>query len=307
MECLKSGLGTFLKRSIQTSIVNSHTVTYIPITPADNPAQLGFNCSGHSDYYINLNSVRLLLRFKLVKTDRSDIASDEANTDGCFNNLLHPMFSSVSVSLNGKPYTLHETNYHYKAYLEKLLNYGSDASGTHLWFLDSPISDGAFKNTGHATRLHYLGNSNTIAIFGRLHADLFNSDKMLINGVDMNIKLTREPEGFYLLAPSSYNKLCIKILDATLFITQVDLKPPLPLAHANVLGMKPKAHYPVTHTQIIPFTTSSGSQQVSIDNAFLWSIPERILIALVKNTAFVGSPNTNSFHFHHYDMTNLVL
>jgi len=165
------------------------------------------------------------------------------------------MFSSLSVSLNGKPVTLHEANYHYKAYHEKLLNCGPDASGTHLlssfWFLDSPTSDGALKNkTGHATRLHYLGNSNTIELFGRLHADLINSDKMFINGVDMNIKLTRGPEGFYLLAPSDDNKLCIKILDATPFITQVEVKPPLLLAQANVLGMKRKAYYPVTHTQI---------------------------------------------------------
>ena len=67
MECLKSGLHIFLKRSIQTSIVNSHTVTYKPIAPADNPAQLEFNCSGHSDYYSDLNSVRLLLRLNLLK------------------------------------------------------------------------------------------------------------------------------------------------------------------------------------------------------------------------------------------------
>jgi hypothetical protein len=90
MECLKSGLDIFLKRSIQTSIVNSHTVTYKPIVPADNPAQLEFNCSGHSDYYIDLNSVRLLLRFKLVKTDGSDMPSDEVNTVGCVSNLLIP-------------------------------------------------------------------------------------------------------------------------------------------------------------------------------------------------------------------------
>jgi hypothetical protein len=50
-----------------------------------------------------------------------------------------------------------------------------------------------------------------------------------------------------------------------------------------------------------------GAQQVSIDNAFLGPIPERILIALVKNNAFFGSASTNPFHFHHYDMTNLVL
>jgi len=55
---------------------------------------------------------------------------------------------------------------------------------------------------------------------------------MLINGVDMNIKLTRAPEAFYLFGPSDDTKLRIKILDATLFITHVELKPPLLLAHS---------------------------------------------------------------------------
>ena len=113
MECLKSGLDIFLKRSIQTSIVKSHTVTYKPIAPADNPAQFEFNCSGRSDYYIDLNYVRLLLRLLVVKTDGSDLSSAEPkNTVGCVNRLLHSMFSSLNVSLNGKPVTLHDTNYH---------------------------------------------------------------------------------------------------------------------------------------------------------------------------------------------------
>ena len=130
---------------------------------------------------------------------------------------------------------------------------------------------------------------------------------MLINGVDMSIRFRRAPEAFYLLGPSDYTKVRNKILDATLFVTQIELKPPLLLAHANVLVMKRKANYPATHTQIKTFTASSGSQQVSIDNAFLVPIPERILLGFVKNTAFVGSASTNPFHFHHYDMTSLVL
>jgi len=183
------------------------------------------------------------------------------------------MFSSLSISLNGKPVTLHETNYHYKAYLEKLLNYGSDASDTHLvssfWYLDS---SGELKdNSRYVRQLNYLSSGNNI------------------------------------LAPSDDNKVRIKILDATLFITQFELKTPLLLAHANILAMKRKAHYPVTHTQIKIFTASSGAQQVSIENAFLGPIPERILIAFVKNTAFVGFFSTNPFHFHHYNMTNLAL
>jgi len=249
------------------------------------------------------------LRIKLVKTDGSDIESADLNTVGCVNNLLHSMFSSLSVSLNGKPVNLHETNYHYKAYLEKFLNYDFDASDTHLvsnfMYLDWP---GELKdNSGYAKRLIYVSNSKILELYFRLHADLFNSDKMPINGADMNIKLTRAPEAFYLLAPSDYNKVRIKMLDATLFITQVKLKPPLLLAHAKVLGMKRKAYYPVTHNQIKTFTASSGAQQVSIDNAFLGPILELIIIALVKNSSFLGSASTNPFYFHHYDMTNLVL
>ena len=105
-------------------------------------AQIEFNCSGHSNYYIDLNSVRLLFRIKLVKTIGSDIESAEPNTVGCVNNLLQSMFSSLSVSLNGKPVSLHETSEHCKANLEKLLNYRFDASGTNLvsnfWYLDLP-------------------------------------------------------------------------------------------------------------------------------------------------------------------------
>jgi len=68
--------------------------------------------------------------------------------------------------------------------------------------------------------------------------------------------------------------------------------------------MNVKAHYPVTHTQIKTFTATSEAQQVPIDNAFLGQIPERIVIALVKNTALVVSANTNPYHFQHYDKTN---
>jgi hypothetical protein len=219
--------------------------------------------------------VRLLLLIKLVKTDGSDIENTTPNTVGCVNNFLHSMFSSLSISLNGKTVTLHETNYHYKAYIEKLLNYSSDASSTHLissfWYLYSP---GELKeNTGYVKRSNHLSNGKTLELYGRLQAYLFNFDKMLINGVYMSIKLTRAPDAFYLLAPSDDNKLRIKILDATIFITQVELKPPLLLAHDNVLGMKRKAQYPVTRTQIKSFTACSGAQQVSIDNAFHGPIP----------------------------------
>jgi hypothetical protein len=130
-----------------------------------------------------------------------DLASTDENTVGCVNNLLHTLFSSLSVSLNGKPITLHETNYHYKAYFENLLNYASDAFDTHIlsnfWFIYS--REELKSNSGYVTQLTYLCNSHTVELYGRLHADMLNSDKMLINGEDMNVKLTLAPDAFYLL------------------------------------------------------------------------------------------------------------
>ena len=96
MECLNSGLDFFLKRSIQTYVINSHTVTYTPIVAVVNPALLEFNFSGRSDYNIDLNSMGKFLRIKLVKPDVSDIETATANTVGCVNNFLfHCLFLSV--------------------------------------------------------------------------------------------------------------------------------------------------------------------------------------------------------------------
>jgi len=72
---------------------------------------------------------------------------------------------------------------------------------------------------------------------------------------------------------------------------------PLYLADANVLAMKRKAHYPVTHSQLKTFTANFGTQHVSINNAFLEPVPDRILIVLVENLAFVPLPVRIPFTF----------
>ena len=97
MEFLKSVIDIFLKRCIKTSLVNSHTVTYKHIAPEDNPAQLEFHCSGHSDFYIDLNSVRLILHIKLQKIDGSDIESTESNMVVSTTCLLHVQFSQCLI------------------------------------------------------------------------------------------------------------------------------------------------------------------------------------------------------------------
>jgi len=61
-----------------------------------------------------------------------------------------------------------------------------------FWYLDSPGE--LMDNTGYAKRLDYLSNCKILELYARFHADLFHSNKMLINGLD--IKLTRATEDF---------------------------------------------------------------------------------------------------------------
>jgi hypothetical protein len=97
----KSCVSIFLKRSKLTSVANCHTFTYKSFAPSDNPAHLESDYLVHSDNFVDLHSVRLLLFLKFLRTDRPYLSSAEANTIGCVNNLLHSMFRSLIVSLNG--------------------------------------------------------------------------------------------------------------------------------------------------------------------------------------------------------------
>jgi len=70
----------------------------------------------------------------------------------------------------------------------------------------------------------------------------------------MNIRRTCASEGFYL----SRRIEGVKVRTIIFFLPQVRLKPPVLLAHAYVVGMTRKAHFPVTI-----LNADAGAQQVS--------------------------------------------
>jgi hypothetical protein len=76
----------------------------------------------------------------LVKTDGTDLKTEDKNTVTAVNSSLHCAFGAVSILLYGKPVNSYENSNHYKAYVKKLLNYGTDETATHLvtnfWYLN---------------------------------------------------------------------------------------------------------------------------------------------------------------------------
>ncbi|GFY04307.1 uncharacterized protein F54H12.2 [Trichonephila clavipes] len=78
-------------------------------------------------------------------------------------------------------------------------------------------------------------------MIGRLHVDLFNQDRLLLNLVDLKIKLIRSKPEFCLMGNEGYK---IVFDHVSIFVRKVHINPGVLIAHAKALE-KATAKYPI--------------------------------------------------------------
>ena len=118
--------------------------------------------------------------------------------------------------------------YPYRAYIETLLNYGPAAKQSHLttnlWISDESgkmdALPGTGINLGLVERQEYTKNNKTLDLIGHLHCDVFNQDKLLLNGVEVRLRLVRSKDAFCLMDASDKN-YTVHIAEATLIVRRV--------------------------------------------------------------------------------------
>ena len=136
---------------------------------------------GSGDDYLDLANTMLHVQAKVTRADGADL--DMADPVGPVNNLLHSLFSQVDVYLKGTLVTPSTNTYAYRAYIETLLSYGTDAKATQLtsqlWHKDTAIHmdaaeiiDGVAANEGFKARRANIVRSRVVDMMGRLHVDL---------------------------------------------------------------------------------------------------------------------------------------
>jgi hypothetical protein len=202
-------LDLFTVPPTQESVEKGQFVTFRPISSITANAPIEFNIPGSGSEYIDLSQTMLYLKAKIIKQHAENQDPDEC---GPVNNFIHSLFSQVDVFLNGKCVTPPSNNYHYRAYISNLLNYGSDAKTCHLttalWRRDTPNHFNATnQNHGYVWRREMTKNSKTFDMIAPLHIDLKSVSKYLINGVDMSIKLTQARQQFYVLSMLNGSKM----------------------------------------------------------------------------------------------------
>ena len=253
------------------------------------------------------------MHFKVSKADGSNL--DAASKVGFFNYPIASLFNQVDVILGSKLISSTTNTYAHHSILEVLLNYDKEAAesqlGCGLFCKDAAeqmeeinISAYPVLSTGQETRSELTKTSKFFELQGRIHPDLFNQEKLILNGVDLTWKLHRHKPEFWLLSADTALAYKKTIVDAALYVNKIELTPSVFNAINRVLNDK-TAQYAITRTTPKIFTVPTGQQSQHIDNAFLGEIPERIAICMMDNDYCNENYKKNPFNFQHYNLTQI--
>ncbi|GFW65197.1 uncharacterized protein TNCV_394631 [Trichonephila clavipes] len=276
----------------RSSFVEVHPVASI----SDNNT-IEFLISGLGESYFDLSHLFLHVQSKILKVNGE--AFQDADRCGPVNYLLNTMFSECHVSLNDRQISS-ENNYAYKAYIQSilfhpegsqknLLSAGLFEKDTAGEFDDVSLLD-VGKNIGLKKRWDRVKNGKVFDMCGILHTDLGTQSKLLINGTSIRIKLLKAKNEFALLAAAGDYR--IQIENISLYIRKCEISSSILVAHEKALEQS-LVQMPFTRTEIKTFTLSSGLKSITIPNAVNGTLPTRMILGLISNSAYTGDLKKN--------------
>lgn len=295
-----------------TSILQSNYVQLNPTSSITDNSTIEFYIPGTGLDYLDLNNTTLHTRVKIVKADGTALDADEPV--GLINYPAASLFSQVDVVLGDKLITQSANTYGYRAYIEALLHYDKSTIETALspglFILDTPGHHDAQTthngtNLGMRGRQAYTALSMEVDLISPLHVDFFLQEKLLLNGVDVRVRLTRAKNEFCLMRHGG-DEFKVVILAASLYVKKVTPAPHIALAHAQAL-LQSNARYAYDRTEIKCFTLARGSRSISLENLFLGRQPRALALGLVENGSFIGSLAKNPYRFQHFNLNHLSL
>jgi len=316
-ECTNSELDLFAFQPMQTSIEEASVVEYHPISSLANRAPIDFDIPGSGEQYIVTNNIQLYVRAKIVRPGvGNNIAED--NTVAPVNLLLHSLFSQVDVSLNSMLISNSTNTYPYRAMLEMLLSYGSDAKTSQLtsemYYKDDADRMDAFRiredagtlpNTGHLARRAHSKLSNEFDMIERIHADIFFQERYMLNEVGIKVRLVRSKDAFCLLCDTPSDAK-VEITHASLFVRKTKISPSVFLAHVQAL-QNSTAKYQIKRTICKALAIPQNFRDARFEKVISGQLPTRLVVGLVSNSEYNGSKCHNPFNFQHYNLSEIAI
>lgn len=243
-----------------------------------------FDISGQNGMeYINLQKCQMYVKLRVLHADNIKLEDNESVAP--VNLLLQSLFSQIDVSIQGKLLSSTSEYHPYKAFIQSLLRYGSDAKqsqlSSQLWLKDSPsqYDDVNFTNgdnTNGLIRSSYIKGSMLIDLQGPIMHDLFQVGRYLLYQVGVSIRFHRSRPDFSLLSNTD-KAYRIDIQQMELRINKVPVNPGVITAHSAMLNVT-NAKYPYNKTEIASMTLAKGTLNFSWNQVFQDKCPNKVLI-----------------------------
>ncbi|XP_028646572.1 uncharacterized protein F54H12.2-like [Erpetoichthys calabaricus] len=310
-ECVKSGLDLFTVPYTQTSVEKSIYVEVPPLSALSEVAPLEFLITGNGEDYLDLNNTLLHIQCQIVNADGTN--PPPVAEVAFVNYPIASLFSQVDVTLGDRLISQSSSLYPYRALFDGLLNYSNEtlrfqfASG--LFYKDTANEhentalDGP--NEGFKKRNGYTSQGKTVELLGPIHSDLFFQEKLIVNGVDVRIKMVRSKNEFCLKSGDA-ERYKVNILSASLFVKKVKVSAAVKLGHAHALT-NANAKYPMERVNMKVLSMPAGIRVSNQENLFLGQLPKYVVIGMVDNEAFSGDYARNPFNFKHNQVEFLAL
>ncbi|XP_069059375.1 transient receptor potential cation channel subfamily M member 2-like [Pleurodeles waltl] len=194
------------------------------------------------------DNMLLHLNCKIAKVDGSNTASDTKVVTIAYP--IATIFNQVDITLDDGRITQSDNMYAYMAYIKGILNYSHDT-------LDTKISEDLFYK-------------DTYGHFEDKEPDEDNQDKLLVNSIDLKIKLNCNKDSFCLISGDAAQYKLV-ILSTSLFVKVVKVSPTVRQAHAKALQLS-KAKYTIERVALkilsIPTGSESGFRVSTVVNLF---------------------------------------
>ena len=178
---------------------------------------------------------------------------------------------------------------------------------SQLFMKDDDPMESLSLNSGFVNRYEFTKESRAFELEGNLLEDTLNLEgKLLINGVDIYMKLFRSSSPFLLMSGETTPKYKVKILDVYFKTARVKLDPGVILNHRNQIREAP-AKYVINRSNVIQNVTPKGSTGFHWDGIFPKAIPSKLVFGLLSQTSVNGDYTKNPFNFQHFNMTEVSL
>ncbi|KAL3113578.1 hypothetical protein niasHT_017134 [Heterodera trifolii] len=199
--------------------------------------------------------------------------------------------------------------YPFKAYITNELSFPINAKKNFLGSTGyyHTVNQDDSTDEGFKERCKIFKGGKNAQFLSRLDFDLGNQELYLLNNLDLLFTIYKAKDVFLLqtLKANDVTKYRLTVHDVKVYAKMVEVQPSLNMSLYKTLEKQP-ATYAVRKTEIKSSFISVGRYEFEY-NVFSATIPRRVTIALVGNSAFHGDYKLSPFMFEPFDLREISI